>query len=218
MSNELNYVVIAMVGAILILLIALTIRFQLIEKYFAPLKFRIKNQLVIDPNLNQEFLKVVIYNSTLNDARVTSFGYLYRHKNIDYFREYLIQSKLPIVHQTIVPSRDSITFVLPLESLGDIIQNINQGRFSVEKVRVFAISSFGQTTIIQSKLVQRHLSKLLTKRKKIERLRLKQIKKENRRIKKEKAAKQNAIFRQRVVFWVKNSFQGIKTLLKKRKP
>jgi hypothetical protein len=58
----------------------------------------------------------------------------------------------------------------------------------------------------------------LTKRKKIERLRLKQIQKENRRIKKEKFAKQNAIFRQRVVFWVKNSFQGIKTLLKKRKP
>jgi hypothetical protein len=123
-----------------------------------------------------------------------------------------------MVHQTIVPSRDSITFVLPLESLGDIIQNINQGRFSVKKVKVFAISSFGQTTIIKSKLVQRHLSKLLTKRKKIERLRLKQIQKENRRIKKEKFAKQNAIFRQRVVFWVKNSFQGIKTLLKKRKP
>jgi hypothetical protein len=196
----------------------LTIRFQLIEKYFAPLKFRIKNQLVIDPTLQQEFLKVVIYNSTLNDARVTSFGYLYRQKNIDYFREYLIQSKMPVVHQTIVPSRDSITFTLPLESLGDIVQNINQGRFTVKQVRVFAISSFGQTTVIKSRLVQRHLTKLLGKRKKIEQKRLRQIRNENRRLKNEKFAKQSAILRQRIGFWFKNAYERLKTLLKKRKP
>ncbi len=201
-----------------LLLIALTIRFQLIEKYFAPLKFRIKNQLVFDPNLNKEFLKVVIYNSTLNDARVTSFGYLYRQKNIDYFREYLIQSKLPLVHQTIVPSRDSITFTLPLESLGDIIQNINLGKFTVKQVKVFAISSFGQTTIIKSPLVQRHLSKLLRNRKKVELKKLSQIRKENRRLRNEKIAKQSAILRQRVGFWFKNAYERVKTLLKKRNP
>ncbi len=201
-----------------LLLLVLTIRFQLIEKYFAPLKFRIKNQLVIDPTLQQEFLKVVIYNSTLNDARVTSFGYLYRQKNIDYFREYLIQSKMPVVHQTIVPSRDSITFTLPLESLGDIVQNINQGRFTVKQVRVFAISSFGQTTVIKSRLVQRHLTKLLGKRKKIEQKRLRQIRNENRRLKNEKFAKQSAILRQRIGFWFKNAYERLKTLLKKRKP
>lgn len=201
-----------------LLLLVLTIRFQLIEKYFAPLKFRIKNQLVIDPTLQQEFLKVVIYNSTLNDARVTSFGYLYRQKNIDYFREYLIQSKMPVVHQTIVPSRDSITFTLPLESLGDIVQNINQGRFTVKQVRVFAISSFGQTTVIKSRLVQRHLTKLLGKRKKIEQKRLRQIRNENRRLKNEKFAKQSAILSQRIGFWFKNAYERLKTLLKKRKP
>jgi len=129
----------------------LTIRFQLIEKYFAPLKFRIK-------------------------------------------------------------------FTLPLESLGDIVQNINQGRFTVKQVRVFAISSFGQTTVIKSRLVQRHLTKLLGKRKKIEQKRLRQIRNENRRQKNEKFAKQSAILRQRIGFWFKNAYERLKTLLKKRKP
>jgi hypothetical protein len=218
MNLDTNLITLFLTILTVILLLVLTIRFQLIEKYFAPLKFRIKNQLVIDPTLQQEFLKVVIYNSTLNDARVTSFGYLYRQKNIDYFREYLIQSKMPVVHQTIVPSRDSITFTLPLESLGDIVQNINQGRFTVKQVRVFAISSFGQTTVIKSRLVQRHLTKLLGKRKKIEQKRLRQIRNENRRLKNEKFAKQSAILRQRIGFWFKNAYERLKTLLKKRKP
>lgn len=218
MNFDINLITLFLTIVTFILLLVLTIRFQLIEKYFAPLKFRIKNQLVIDPTLQQEFLKVVIYNSTLNDARVTSFGYLYRQKNIDYFREYLIQSKMPVVHQTIVPSRDSITFTLPLESLGDIVQNINQGRFTVKQVRVFAISSFGQTTVIKSRLVQRHLTKLLGKRKKIEQKRLRQIRNENRRLKNEKFAKQSAILRQRIGFWFKNAYERLKTLLKKRKP
>ncbi len=218
MNLDTNSITLLLTILTVILLLVLTIRFQLIEKYFAPLKFRIKNQLVIDPTLQQEFLKVVIYNSTLNDARVTSFGYLYRQKNIDYFREYLIQSKMPVVHQTIVPSRDSITFTLPLESLGDIVQNINQGRFTVKQVRVFAISSFGQTTVIKSRLVQRHLTKLLGKRKKIEQKRLRQIRNENRRLKNEKFAKQSAILRQRIGFWFKNAYERLKTLLKKRKP
>lgn len=218
MNLDTNLIILLLTILTAILLLVFMIRFQLIEKYFAPLKFRIKNQLVIDPTLKQEFLKVVIYNSTLNDARVTSFGYLYRQKNIDYFREYLIQSKLPVVHQTIVPSRDSITFTLPLESLGDIVQNINQGRFAVKQVKVFAISSFGQTTVVKSRLVQRHLTKLLGKRKKIEQKRLRQIRNENRRLQNEKFAKQSAILRQRIGFWIKNAYERLKTLLKKRKP
>jgi hypothetical protein len=217
MNLDTNLIILLLTILIATLLLVLMIRFQLIEKYFAPLKFRIKNQLVIDPTLKQEFLKVVIYNSTLNDARVTSFGYLYRQKNIDYFREYLIQSKLPIVHQTIVPSRDSITFTLPLESLGDIVQNINQGRFAVKQVKVFAISSFGQTTVVKSRLVQRHLTKLLGKRKKIEQKRLRQIRNENRRLNREKFAKESAILRQRIGFWLKKAYERLKKVIKKRK-
>jgi hypothetical protein len=218
MSIDINLIVLVLTILIALLLLALTIRFQLIEKYFAPLKFRITNQMVIDPNLNQEFLKVVIYNATLNDARVTSFGYLYRQKNIDYFREYLNQSKLANVIQTIVPSRDSITFKLPLESLADIVQNINQGQFKVRQIKVFAISSFGQTTIIQSRLVQRHLTKLLKKRKVTAQKKLRQIRQENQRLKREKFVKQFAIFRQRIGFWFKKAFERLKKLSKKRKP
>lgn len=217
MSFDTNLINLSLTIIVVLLLIVLTIRFQLIEKYFAPLKFRITNQLVIDPTLNQEFLKVVIYNSTLNDARVTSFGYVYRQKNIDYFREYLTQVKLPNSNQTIVPSRDSITFTFSLESLADIIQNINQGKFKVKQVKVFAISSFGQSTVIKSRLVQKHLAKLLQKRKLAEGKRLQQIRKENRRARREKIAQQNAIFRQRVGFWFKKSFERLKKLIKKRK-
>lgn len=218
MSIDINLIVLVLTILIALLLLALTIRFQLIEKYFAPLKFRITNQMVIDPNLNQEFLKVVIYNATLNDARVTSFGYLYRQKNIDYFREYLNQAKLANVIQTIVPSRDSITFKLPLESLADIVQNINQGQFKVRQIKVFAISSFGQTTIIQSRLVQRHLTKLLKKRKVTAQKKLRQIRQENQRLKREKFVKQFAILRQRIGFWLKKAFERLKKLSKKRKP
>ncbi len=218
MTIDINLIVLVLTILIALLLIALTIRFQLIEKYFAPLKFRITNQLVIDPNLNQEFLKVVIYNATLNDARVTSFGYLYRQKNIDYFREYLNQAKMANLIQTIVPSRDSITFKLTLESLADIVQNINQGKFKVRQIKVFAISSFGQTTIVQSRLVQRHLTKLLNKRKVTAQKKLRQIRQENRRLRREKFAKQLAILRQRIGFWFKNAFERLKKLSKKRKP
>lgn len=217
MTFDLNYVVLALIAILLILLIILMIRFQLIEKYFAPLRFRIQNQLVIDPNLNKEFLKLAIFNSTLNDAKVTSFGYVYRQKNIDFFREYLTQANLPFNQQTMVPSRDSITFTLPLESLADVVQNINDGKFRVKTIKVFAMSSFGQVTIFNAKIVRKHLSKVLRKRDRLEQERLAGIRRENRRIRREKRQRELAILRQRIGFWFQKTLLGLKNLFKKQK-
>ena len=85
---------------------------------------------------------MTIYNSTLNDARVTSFGYVYRQKNIDYFREYLVQHQHPANHQALVAVRDSLTFSLPLTALVDIVQDMNGGKFSARKIIAYATTSF----------------------------------------------------------------------------
>jgi hypothetical protein len=218
MQIDLFYVLLAISSVTFLLVLLLMIRFKLVEKYFLPLKFRIMNTYVLDPSQKRDYLKMSIYNSTLNDARVTSFGYVYRQKNVDYFREYLVQHNHPANHQALVAARDSLTFSLPLHSLVDVIQDINNGKFYVRKVIAYATTSFGQTTYIRTPLVRKHLQKALDKRAKTERLRLRGIAKENRRLRREKMAKEMARMNHAIRFWIQKTWKSIVPRSKKKKP
>jgi hypothetical protein len=211
-------ILISITAITFLVVLILFIRFILVEKYFAPLKFTITNDYVIDPNLKKDFLKLTIYNSTLNDARITSFGYIYRQKNIDYFTEYLTQNNLSTNQQTIVPARDSMSFTLPLTALVDIVQDINGGGFRMKKIVAFATSSFGQTTRLNTRLIRKHLQKALDKRLRLERQRIAKIRQENRRIKMEKMRKDWRIFKEKVGFWFKKTLRRVQPTKKKQKP
>jgi len=218
MSLDPFYLLVAISAVTTLFVIILFIRFTLVEKYFAPLKFTITNDYVIDPNLKKDFLKLTIYNATLNDARITSFGYIYRQKNIDYFTEYLTQNKLALNQQTIVPARDSMSFTLPLTALVDIVQDINGGGYRMKKITAFATSSFGQTTRMTTRLIRKHLQKALSKRLQAERQRIAKIREENNRIRREKFKKDWQVLKEKVRFWFKKTFAKASNLKKKRKP
>lgn len=218
MQFDLYYVLLGLSSVTFLLLVVLLVRFKLVEKYFLPLKFRILNTYVLDPSQKKDYLKMSIYNSTLNDAHVTSFGYIYRQKNIDYFREYLVQHNHPMNHQALVAARDSLTFALPLTALVDVIQDINGGKFKTRKIVAYATTSFGQTTYIRTSLVRKHIQKVLDKRSQVERRRLAGIAKENRRLRREKFAKNLARFNQGIRFWLKKTWKKMVPSAKKKKP
>ena len=218
MQFDLFFVLLGLSIVTFLLVTLLMIRFKLVEKYFLPLKFRIVNTYVLDPSQKKDYLKMSIYNSTLNDARVTSFGYVYRQKNIDYFREYLVTHNHPANHQALVAARDSLTFSLPLNALVDVIQDINNGKFRARNVVAYATTSFGQTTYVQTPLVRKHLQKILDKRAKAERIRLSGIAKENRRLRREKFNKQMARWTQSISFWFQKSWKRMFPVNKKKKP
>lgn len=218
MQFDLFYVLLGLSVITFILVILLMIRFKLVEKYFMPLKFRIMNTYVLDPSQKKDYLKMAIYNSTLNDARITSFGYVYRQKNIDYFREYLVQQNVQPNHQAVVAARDSLSFSLPLSSLVDVIQDINSGKFRSRRIVAYATTSFGQTTYVHTPLVRKHVQKILDKRANVERQRLAGIRREQRRIRREKFQQQTARFLNTLGFWFKKTFQKAQPATKKSKP
>ena len=218
MQIDLFYVLLGLLIVTFLLVVLLMIRFKLVEKYFLPLKFRIINTYVLDPSQKKDYLKMTIYNSTLNDARVTSFGYVYRQKNIDYFREYLLQHQHPANHQALVAARDSLTFSLPLTALVDIVQDMNGGKFSARKIIAYATTSFGQTTYLTTNLVRKHIQKVLDQRRKVERTRLRGIAREQARQRREKFQKWVVRTRQGIAFFFKKTFSKRPTTGKKIKP
>lgn len=218
MTFDPYFIILALLLLVCLLVLLLWIRFKLVEKYFAPLKFTITNDYVIDPTLKKDFLKFTIYNATLNDARITSFGYVYRQKNIDYFSEYLKQNKLISGQQTIVPARDSMSFTLPLVALVDMVQDINSGGFRMKNIVAYATSSFGQTTRMKTKLIYKHISKALAVRDRLEKQRLAKLVKEARRLRREKARKARQLFLQKVQVWFKKAKAKLSPSKPKAKP
>jgi hypothetical protein len=218
MNFDPYYVILGLLVMVFLLLLWLWIRFKLVEKYFAPLKFTITNDYVIDPGLKKDFLKFTIYNATLNDARITSFGYVYRQKNIDYFSEYLKQHQLVNGQQTIVPARDSMSFTLPLSALVDMVQDINGGGYRMKKIVAYATSSFGQTTRIKTKLIYKHLKKALSLRFRLEKQRLAKLAKEARRLRRERARKARQLVAQKIQAWMKKTLAKLPTPKQKGKP
>jgi hypothetical protein len=218
MALDVNSIVLAVTLVTLVLVLVLMIKFKLVEKYFMPLKFRMMNTYVHDPSQKKDFLKLAMYNTTLNDARVTSFGYVYRQKNIDYFREYLVQQGFQPNHQALVAARDSLSFSLPLNALVDVIQDINNGKFRARKIVAYATTSFGQTTYVTTPLVRKHIQKTLEKRAKVERTRLAGIRRQQRLLRRQKTAQQLARTYHTFQFWFKKTFVKGKQRTKNKHP
>ena len=218
MQFDVFYILLGLSILTFILVLLLVIRFKLVEKYFMPLKFRMMNTYVLDPSQKKDYLKLAIYNTTLNDARVTSFGYIYRQKNIDYFRDYLVQQKFQPNHQALVAARDSLSYSLPLNDLVDVIQDLNNGTFRARKIVAYATTSFGQTTYVTTPLVRKHIQKVLDKRAKLERTRLSGIRRQQRQIRRQKTAQQLARMTHAFQFWFKKTFLKGKQPAKKNHP
>jgi hypothetical protein len=190
MNQEIiGFINLGILSLIFILLLILMINYRKIEGYFTLLKFKIVNRYVINPTSKKDVFKFTIYNAALNDARLSSFGYSYQQKSIDFYQDYLAIHQLETDHEAIIPSRGSFNFDIAIEPLADLIQDINQGGYKVKRISLFAISSLGQVTTIKSRMVSKHVKRILLKRFKAEQKRIRFIKVEQRRIKAEKLRK-----------------------------
>jgi hypothetical protein len=171
---------------ILFVLGILVFNYRKIEGYFTLLKFKIINRYIVSANKQKDAFKFTIYNAALNDARLSSFGYTYLQKSIDFYQDYLALQQLPMHHEEMIVSRGSFSFNVDIERLADLIQDINQGGYKVKPISLFAISSLGQMTSLQSRLVTKHIKLILKRRHKLEAKRIRTIKIEQRRLKREK--------------------------------
>jgi len=180
------YTTVILLVLILFVLGILVFNYRKIEGYFTLLKFKIINRYIVSANKQKDAFKFTIYNAALNDARLSSFGYTYLQKSIDFYQDYLALQKLPIHHEEMIVSRGSFSFNVDIERLADLIQDINQGGYKVKPISLFAISSLGQMTSLQSRLVTKHIKLILKRRHKLEAKRIRTIKIEQRRLKREK--------------------------------
>jgi hypothetical protein len=179
------YTTVILLILILIVLGVLVYNYRKIEGYFTILKFRIVNRYLVSANSQKDTFKFTIYNAALNDARLSSFGYTYLQKSIDFYQDYLKVQNLPLHHEEMIVSRGSFSFSVDIERLADLIQDINLGSYRVKPISLYAISSLGQMTRIQSNLVTKHLRIILGRRYRIVKKRLRVIKLEQRRLKRE---------------------------------
>jgi hypothetical protein len=187
---ELNsYIVYGALLIIVLLLFITLIRFRSVEKYFSPLRFKLKNDLQVHPETKITTVQFLIFNPTLHDARVTSFGYVYRQTYLNFFTDYLKKEQLPVHHQPLIAARDALRFELDYKTLIDLILDMNGGKFKVKKLVVYAMTSLGQVSMARTKDVEKQLIKSFKTLAKLEKQRRAGIRKEKRALQREKRLK-----------------------------
>lgn len=205
------YINLGLLTVVLLTLLVLVINYRKIEGYFTLLKFKIINSYIVSTNQKKDTFKFTIYNAALSDARLSSFGYSYMQKSIDFYQDYLLAMKLAPNHEEMIVSRGSFNFSVDINLVADMIQNINLGGFKVKPISLYAISSLGQMTRVKSAVVTKQLKRILKQRHAIEKKRLHLIKVEDRRLKKERFHQQVGLF----VTMIKTKFNQSKNPSKK---
>ena len=196
LNDNYEYIVLTLLIISSIFVLIIVIYNFRIYKYFSNRRFKITSMFEIDPiDMTKDF-SIILFNNNINDTRVISIGFVYKNKNLDYYKSYLNQHDLAKKSKILVPSRDSVKLKINTDELQTIIKDINDGKKRVSTLRVFAIDSLGITTFIRAKKVKKILSRNLKlerqieHEKKVTNLKILALEKRNTRLIKRKEAKQ----------------------------
>jgi hypothetical protein len=163
-----NFEIIVLI--LFIISIALTFSVLSISKYFAMYfsnkKFLISSNFKVDANSRKKDFSITIYNTNINDIRISGFGYVYKGQNIDFYNTYLNSKSLPENQKIVISSRDYLTAKIEIDLLKNIISDINKGNIKVKKVNAYVTDSLGLTTFTKANQVRNQLCMLLKKDKK----------------------------------------------------
>lgn len=149
-------------GSIIIFLLLINLNSQsIVKKYFSNAQFMIVASVEFNTEQLNNYYTVKIYNQNFNDVRITSFGFMYKNQNIDYYQKYLVKEQIPLDSKLVIYSRDHIIFNIKPEELKSIVLDINNGVYKVKKLQVYVIDSLGITTFYNSKRITKNLQELI---------------------------------------------------------
>lgn len=155
-----EYIVLALLLMIFVLVIRLIISHGGIRKYLLNKKYKITSFVVYDVEEKTERIEIRVFNQNINDVRMTSLGFVYKDKNIDYYQKYLKDNNFNLDHEISIPSRGFIVFSLDVMEFKNLVKNLNQGKKRVSKVEVYVVDSIGATNKIAVKNLRKHLIKI----------------------------------------------------------
>ena len=181
-------IVIAAVSVLTLgLLIAVFILQNIVSGYFSSKKFAVKSKHKVEPLTGEEKFELMVFNNNVNEARILSFGFLYRSNSVDFFDTFIEKELLPKDTKVIITSRDFIKLEIEAKHLQDIIRKHNDGKVRVDPVYAYVTDIGGNIIKYPARevrrIVYRHFKAIDDERKATE----KSAKQEATRIKREAA-------------------------------
>jgi len=176
------------------LLIGVFILQNIVSGYFSSKKFAVKSKHKVEPLTGEEKFELMVFNNNVNEARILSFGFLYRSNSVDFFDTFIEKEKLPKDTKVIITSREFIKLEIEAKHLQAIIAKHNDGKVRVDPVFAYVTDIAGNIIKYPArevrKIVYRHFKAIDDERRAVQ----KAEKKEATRIKREtaKAAREKA--------------------------
>ena len=149
---EIIVVILLIITIVLVFLVANITRY--FAMYFSNKKFLINSTFDVDAATSNKEFSISIFNKNINDIRVAGFGYVYKGRNIDFYKSYLKDMGLPLSQKLVIFSRDYLTARIDIEVLKNIVSDINKGKTSVEGIQAFVTDSQGLTTFASANPVE----------------------------------------------------------------
>jgi hypothetical protein len=116
------------------LIVVLLILQNIVSGYFSSKKFAVKSKHKVEPLTGEEKFELMVFNNNVNEARILSFGFLYRSNSIDFFDTYLKSQNLDSDVKVIITSRDFIKLEIEALLLQELVAKHNDGKVRVEPV------------------------------------------------------------------------------------
>ncbi len=119
------------------LIVVLLILQNIVSGYFSSKKFTVKSKHKVEPLNGNEKFELMVFNNNVNEARILSFGFLYRSNSIDFFDSYLKTQQLDSDAKVIITSRDFIKLEIEAQLLQQLVEKHNDGKVRVEPVYAY---------------------------------------------------------------------------------
>jgi hypothetical protein len=116
---------------------------NIVSGYFSSKKFAVKSKHKVEPLTGEEKFELMVFNNNLIEARILSFGFLYRSNSVDFFDTYTESVKLEKDAKVIIMSRDFIKLEIEAALLQDLIKKHNDGRVRVEPIYAYVTDISG---------------------------------------------------------------------------
>jgi len=183
--ENIELIILVLLVVIILVLIRVYVYNIYFSKYFTNRKFQVRSAYEIDPKTNGKCFNIYIYNKNINDVSINSMGFIYRNQSIDYFKTYKASVISNDDTKLVIPSRDSIKVVVPIDQFETVLFDNNRGKRKIAKIRAYVTDSLGVQTTFCSKSIRKIVAKDL---KQINRIKYQEIKKmfQERKIEKRK--------------------------------
>jgi len=208
--NNWPYIILGLMALLFLIQLRFSHSLGKLAKHFSNQKVNVKASYNHDMTTNNPSIMITVNNQNVNDLKLIGIGFIYKEQTIDYFKTAIRERGSEKTNQLIIDSRDAIKIPVEVDSLKNIIHDLNEGSKKVKPLEVFATDVSGTQSKRKAKSIKRMLKKLL-KQNRLERKKtLKAKKKEIKQTKKEEKQLKRQQRRKRL----KNKLSSIKMKIK----